>query len=191
MKREAEVSRKSLETEINLQLNLDGEGKLIGETGLRFFDHLLNQLIFYSQIDLEIKARWDLKHHLIEDTMYLLGKALSEALGDRRGIKRYGWAVTPMDEVLVLTAVDLGGRTHYSVELNLDGVVEGINVSDLGHGIEALSRGLSATIHVLVLRPGNGHHQIEAVFKSLGLSLREAVSLHSSNTLSTKGVLDL
>ena len=188
---EVSLRRESGETRIEVELTLYGRGGLEGGTGLGFFDHMLEQLAFYSGMDLRVWAEWDLAHHLIEDLMYLLGKAVAEALGDRRGIRRFGWSAVPMDESLVLTSVDLGGRVYSSVDFSLQGQVEGVDVSDLAHGVESLARGLGATVHLLVLRRGNPHHVVEAGFKSLGMSLRTALERTGGEVRSTKGVLDL
>lgn len=182
------LSRKTKETIITLGIELYGSGRMEGGTGLRFFDHMLEQLIFYSGMDLELHAKWDLQHHLMEDTMLLLGRALMEALGERKGIRRYGWSIVPMDESLVLTSIDLSGRPYYSSDLG-EGFVEGLSLSDLSHSIEALARGSLSTVHVVVLRRGNLHHVIEAAFKSLGLSLGQAKSRLGDEVRSTKGVL--
>ncbi len=190
MRDETRLMRKTKETNITITLNLYGSGIMEGGTGLRFFDHMIEQLVFYSGMDMRIEARWDLRHHLIEDAMFLLGKAISEQLGDREGIRRYGWAVVPMDESLVLTSIDLGGRTSYTSDLSFEGIVEGIDVRDISHGIEALARGSLSTIHIVVLRKGNSHHVLEAAFKSLGLSLGHAKVRTGEGIRSTKGVLD-
>ncbi len=183
------VSRKTKETEISLEVRAYGRGKLEGETGLKFFDHMLRTLVFYSEIDLSLEVKWDLSHHLMEDVMYLLGQALSKELGDRKGIARYGWSIVPMDESLALTSVDLGGRAYFVANLK-DGLVEGISVYDIMHSVESFARGALATIHVMILRKGNPHHMVEAAFKSLGISLRQALSM-DSGLKSTKGVIDV
>lgn len=184
----AKLSRKTKETVITLEIELYGRGKFGEGTGLRFFDHMLEQLAFYSGMDLELHAKWDLQHHLMEDTMFLLGRAVGEALGERKGIRRYGWSAIPMDESLVLTSIDLSGRPYYSSDLG-EGVVEGLSVSDLSHSIEAFARGSLSTIHVVVLRKGNLHHVVEAAFKSLGLSLNQAKGKEGEEVRSTKEVL--
>ncbi len=184
-----EVSRESAETRIRLRLELRGTGSLEGRTGLPFFDHMLEQLVFHSGIDLEVEAEWDLAHHLMEDLLFLLGRAISKGLGDRRGIARFGWSAIPMDESLIMTSVDLGGRVHFSCDLK-GGQVEGLAVDDLMHGIEALARGSLATIHVVAIRAGNLHHAVEATYKSLALSLAQAMG-PSPGLRSTKGVVDI
>ncbi len=183
------VSRRTRETKIDLTVNIYGKGELSGETGLTFFDHMLRTLVFYSGMDLKVEAEWDLSHHLIEDLMYLLGSSISKSLGERRGIARYGWSAIPMDESLVLTSVDLGGRPYFVDNLP-SGLVEGVSVRDLMHGIESLARGALATVHVVSLRGDNLHHLVEASFKSLGASLKQALQ-RVDGIISTKGVIDV
>ncbi len=184
------VSRATRETKISLEVSLYGKGEFKGGTGLTFFDHMLRTLTFYSGMDLSVEAEWDLSHHLMEDLMYLLGVSLSKGLGDRKGIARYGWSVVPMDESLVLTSVDLGGRPYFSSDIP-SGLVEGLSTEDLMHGVESFARGALATVHVVALRKGNLHHLVEASFKSLGLSLRQALQKVGSQIASVKGVIDV
>ncbi len=174
--RTARVKRRTAETNIVAEVNLDGEGVYDVATGIRFLDHMLATLSKHSLIDINLRAEGDLRHHVIEDVGIVLGRALSEALGERRGIRRFGYAITPMDEALALAAIDLVKRPKPVIKLRtkLD-AIEDIPVSELVHFLESLAMSLEAAVHVRVLAGEDDHHKVEAVFKALALALRQAI----------------
>jgi len=187
--REAEVVRETLETRVRVRVNLDGSGRVRSSTGIGFFDHMVETMMFYAGFDGEVEAaekRWVGGHHVIEDVGIALGEAVRRALGGS-SYARFGEAVTPMDEALVLASIDISGRPVAVVDMP-GGEVGGVMVEDLAHFIESLARSLAASIHVVTLRGGNTHHVVEAAFKSLGRALRAAVA-PSSRLESLKGVL--
>ncbi|HEY8344463.1 MAG TPA: imidazoleglycerol-phosphate dehydratase HisB [Bacillota bacterium] len=193
--RRAEVSRKTRETQISIELNLDGAGEYQVETGIGFFDHMLSHLAHQSLIDLKVQAKGDLQvdaHHTVEDVGILFGQALQEALGEKVGITRYGSAILPMDDALVLAAVDLSGRTYLDFAVPVDGQLGGYFDCELAKEFFfALSRS-GMNIHLRLLAGTNRHHILEAVFKVFGRALRAAVQLDPgrSGIPSTKGVLE-
>ena len=172
----ASVSRKTRETEIEITINLDGSGQSEIDSGIGFFDHMLEGFARHGFFDLKAQVKGDLGvdcHHTIEDTGIVLGRAIRQALGDKRGIRRYGSCILPMDEVLVLSAVDLSGRPY----LQFDPV------------FYALSYSAMMNLHVKMLTEGNCHHMIEAIFKAFAKALDQAVSFDPriEDVLSTKG----
>jgi imidazoleglycerol-phosphate dehydratase len=193
--REAVVKRKTKETEVTVELNLDGQGRYEIETGLPFFNHMLELFSRHGLFNLKVLAQGDIEvdaHHTVEDVGICLGCALTEALGDKRGINRYGSMFTPMDESLVLVALDLSGRPYFAY----DGGPVGESIAGFDSGLvpeflRALVNNARMTLHVRVLSGGDTHHTIEAVFKGFGMALRQAVSLDPRTTAvpSTKGVL--
>jgi len=190
--RVAEYSRKTRETEIYVKVNLDGRGEADVDTGFAFADHMLRSLAVHSLMDITVKAVGDLRHHVIEDAAICLGEAISRALGDRSGIRRFGYAIVPMDCSLATAAVDLGGRPYSRINLKLKGVaIEDTPYEDLYHFLESLASSLKANIHVQVHYGDNDHHKVEAAFKALALSLREAVSIdpRRRGIPSAKGVI--
>lgn len=175
--RNAIVIRKTKETDITVEVNIDGTGKSEPNTGIRFLDHMLDSLSTHSLMDIKVKATGDLQHHLVEDVAITLGKAVSQALGDRRGIRRFGDAIVPMDDGLALAAVDLVKRPYSSIELKLERVLlEDAPREDLEHFFTSIATALEATIHVKVVDGKNDHHKYEAAVKAPALSLREAAS---------------
>src|SRR3989344_1957178 len=191
----ATIERKTKETEVSISCNLDGQGIFSIDTGINFFNHMLEQLSKHSLVDLDIKAKGDLKvddHHTIEDVGITLGETLLKALGERKGIKRYGFLL-PMDDTLVEVAIDLGGRPY--LVFNCDFKRE--KVGDLPtemveHFFRSVAESLKANIHINVKYSKNEHHKIEAIFKAFAKSLRMAVEADSrqKNKLpSTKGIL--
>ena len=195
MERRAVVNRKTRETDIALELNLDGSGKYEIDTGIGFFDHMLSGFARHGFFDLKLKVTGDLEvdcHHTIEDTGIVLGKAIVEALGDKAGIKRYGHFLLPMDECRVLSAVDLCGRPYLSWDAEF--TVPRLGDMDTEMAKEffyAVSYAAAMNLHLKVLTPGNNHHMMEAMFKAFGKALDMAVSPESRTTevLSTKGSL--
>jgi len=189
------AKRKTRETDVAVKLDLDGSGRADVDTGLGFFDHMLELLAGHGMFGLEVHARGDLKtggHHTVEDVGICMGTALAEALGDKSGITRYGNMLAPMDESLVLVAVDLSGRPY----LAYDGgpvaeSIAGFDSSLVAEFFRALSNNARMTLHIQVMTGGDAHHTIEAVFKAFGKALRQAVSfdLRAAGIPSTKGVL--
>lgn len=193
--RRATVKRSTKESSVEVELSLDGTGKISVETGVPFFDHMLSQLGKHSGFDLTVKTKGDTDvdaHHTVEDTSLAFGQALREALGDKSGIRRFGDALVPLDEVLVQAAVDLSGRP-YLVHRQPE-IVELIGTFDttLGKHIwESIVAEARIGLHIRVLEGRNAHHVLEAQFKAVARSFREAVTLDSRVTgiPSTKGVL--
>ena len=171
------VSRKTAETSIDVEVNLDGEGISDVSTGVKFLDHMLVSLATHSLIDMKVKAEGDLTHHILEDVAICLGEAVLKALGEARGIRRFGSAIVPMDCSLAFAAIDLSRRPYVKVDLKLRGKkIEDMPCENIIHFIESLTNALRANIHVWVEYGSNDHHKVEAAFKALALSLREAVS---------------
>jgi imidazoleglycerol-phosphate dehydratase len=179
MIRTAEISRRTAETEITLALTVEGQGRADIQTGIGFFDHMLTLFAKHSLMDLRVTAKGDLHvdcHHTVEDTGIVLGQALREALGDKKGIVRYGWAYVPMDETLARVAVDLSGRAY--LEHRVPSGVEPIgnfSFQLVEEFLRAVSHNLLANIHVEVLYGRDAHHMAEAVFKALARALDAAM----------------
>lgn len=195
MDRSFKVERRTSETEISLDLQLDGSGKADISTGIGFFDHMLLSFAKHGFFDLTCKVNGDLQvdcHHTIEDTGIVLGKAIKEALGDKKGIKRYGSFILPMDEALVLCAIDLSGRPYFSYELPLTvDRVGGMDTEMVKEFFYAISYGAEMNLHIKLLHGSNNHHIIEAAFKAFAKALDEATTKDNriSDVLSTKGKL--
>jgi imidazoleglycerol-phosphate dehydratase len=195
MTRAAEIDRKTAETEINLTLALDGTGAGARDTGVGFFDHMLDLLARHGHLDLTVQARGDLDtgaHHTVEDIGICLGQALHEALGDRAGITRFGQATIPMDEARVSCAIDISGRGLCAFEVPLPpGATGTFDHELLEEFCRALALNAKLTLHLTAERGTNAHHVIEATFKSLARALRGAVALDASErgVPSTKGTL--
>jgi imidazoleglycerol-phosphate dehydratase len=194
--RRAQAERSTQETRVQAEIDLDGQGRYQVSTGVGMLDHLLEQLARHGLFDITIEARGDLDreaHHLVEDVGLVLGQALDRALGERRGIVRFGHAFAPMDEALALAAVDLGGRPHASVEAAFRRESLGALPTELiGHLLSALAQGGRLTLHVRLLAGENDHHRAEAIFKALALALRQATRLEprlEGELPSTKGVI--
>jgi imidazoleglycerol-phosphate dehydratase len=193
--RTAQIRRETGETKITLGLNLDGAGLAQLSTGVGFFDHMLNLLARHSLIDLDVEAQGDLHvdaHHTVEDVGICFGKALVQALGDKAGIRRYGWAVLPMDETLVTSALDLSGRAFCVWNVNLQPEMLGtFNASLAEEFWRAVAGSGLMNLHVLCHYGRNSHHMIEAVFKANARALRQAVEIdpRGAGVPSTKGIL--
>ncbi|HIU03560.1 MAG TPA: imidazoleglycerol-phosphate dehydratase HisB [Candidatus Onthocola gallistercoris] len=193
--RKAAIARKTSETDIVMQLDLDGSGQAKIETGIGFFDHMLNSFARHGLFDLELHVKGDIHvdcHHTIEDTGIVLGEALRKAIGDKKGIRRFGECILPMDDALVLTALDLSGRPYLGFELPL--TVERVGAMDTEMVREffyAVSYGAGMNLHIRLLSGTNNHHIIEAAFKSFAKALDMAVTVDSriTDVLSTKGSL--
>lgn len=172
------LQRKTKETEVTLELNLDGTGEAEVSTGIGFFDHMLTLMAHHASFDLRLDARGDLEvdqHHTVEDVGLCLGKALRETLGDKRGINRYGWTLLPMDEALCLVALDLSGRPHLSCDVELPvQLIADFDPTCVKEFLQAATSEGGMTLHVKSLGGENPHHILESVFKGLGRALREA-----------------
>jgi imidazoleglycerol-phosphate dehydratase len=178
--RRAVIERTTTETSIALKIVLDGKGRYRVRTGIRFLDHMLELVARHGAFDLQIEATGDLdvdQHHTVEDLGIALGEAVSAALGTRRGINRAGYFVMPMDETLAVAAVDLGGRPHAAVDLNMRTLKVGDLQAELVHDFfEGFAIGARANVHVKVLYGRSSHHHVEAVFKAFARALRVACS---------------
>ena len=175
--RKAVVRRKTKETDVKVEVFLDGTGRAEVSTGVRFLDHMLDAFATHSMIDLKVKGEGDLQHHIVEDVALTLGKALNKALGDRAGLRRFGYAVVPMDDALVVAAVDLVRRPYPSIQLQLERtMVEDAPREELEHFLPSLTTSLQATIHVRVLDGRNDHHKMEAGIKAFALAMRDAAT---------------
>ncbi len=179
--RDAEIKRETRETQVSAKISLDGTGESSVSTGVPFFDHLLRTLAIHSGINLTVQASGDLKHHIIEDTGICLGNALQKALGNRAGIRRFGYAIVPMDDALATAAVDLATRPYAKIDLGMtSNYVEDIGKQELLHFLETLSTSMAATVHMQVQYGLNDHHKVEAAIKALALSLRDAITIVQS-----------
>lgn len=195
MGRQAKVVRNTKETQIGIKLNLDGTGTYRIHTGVGFFDHMLEGFARHGLFDLEIDVKGDLEvdcHHTVEDTGIALGQAIREALGEKKGIRRYGSRILPMDEVLVLCALDLGGRPYYrsDVEFPTERIGD-LDAEMVREFFYAVSYSAAMNLHFKMLDGGNSHHMAEAMFKAFAKALDEAVSVDPriTDVLSTKGTL--
>jgi len=194
--REAEVYRKTGETEVRVRLNLDGTGKNEIRTGVGFLDHMLELFARHGRFDLEVECKGDLQtddHHSVEDTGIALGEAFDRALGEKRGIRRYGQRLLPMDESLILCAVDLSGRCFLGYEMEIPAEKVGTFDTELGEEFfQAFVRNARCTLHLRQLAGRNSHHLLEGAFKSAAWALREAVEIDPAlkdEIPSTKGML--
>jgi len=194
--RRALIDRRTTETQIALKLRLDGAGRYRVRTGVRFLDHMLELFARHGAFDLELAATGDLdvdQHHTVEDVGIALGEAVSQALGDRRGINRAGYFVMPMDETLAVAAIDLGGRPHTVVDLKVTVRTVGDLQTELVHDFfEGFAMSARANVHMKVLYGRSNHHKIEAVFKAFGRALRVACAKDKRLARmlpSTKGLL--
>lgn len=195
MSRTGEAKRVTGETDVRVRVDLDGSGASTISTGVGFFDHMLTLLARHALLDLEVEADGDLEtgsHHTVEDVGITLGQALTEALGDRRGIERYGSSLVPMDECLVQVALDLSGRPFLALDLPLPTtVIGGFETELVGEFLRGLANHAGLTLHVRLLAPGNAHHAIEGTFKAVARALAVAVAINPRVTgvPSTKGSL--
>ena len=194
-KRDATVQRKTKETDVRVSLNLDGDGKSRIDTGLPFLDHMLELLAKHGLFDLEVKCKGDLEiddHHSVEDIAITLGQALKTALGDKRGISRYGSAIVPMDEALCGCAIDLSGRffLHYEIPTRRQ-KIGNFSVELAEHFWRSLAETAQFNLHMDLIRGRNTHHILESTFKAFARTLRQAVELDPRMTgvPSTKGSL--
>ena len=179
--RRATVRRETRETTVSVELALDGSGRYQVSTGIGMLDHMLEQLARHGLFDITVDAKGDIErdpHHLVEDVGLVLGQALNQALGERRGIVRFGHAIVPLDEALALVAVDLGGRGHAGIQLNFEREMLGqLPTENIRHFLAAFASEGRLNLHVRELAGENDHHRVEAAFKALALSLRQAVTI--------------
>lgn len=195
MNRVAAVNRETAETKIALQLNLDGTGNGAIDSGIGFFDHMLNLMVVHGQLDLDLRCDGDLEvdgHHSVEDIGIALGDAFREAIGDKKGICRYGTFYLPMDESLAFVTLDISGRSFLVYDGGeMSSMVGGFDTELTEEFLRAFAMHAGITLHVKVLYGTNTHHKIEAIFKALGHALRIAVSQDPKVTgvPSTKGML--
>lgn len=194
-KRVAKIERITNETKIKLELNLDGTGKTEIKTGIGFLDHMLNLWAFHGLFDLKIKCSGDLEidaHHTTEDIAIVLGSALAKAVGEKKGISRYGHAYVPMDEALIRAALDLSGRFEFVFSGDFSQQTIGqLDTQMITHFFRSLAMSSGMTLHMVILYGINDHHKCEGLFKALGRALRVAVELDPRRTevVSTKGTL--
>ena len=194
-KRVAKIERITNETKIKLELNLDGSGKTEIKTGIGFLDHMLNLWAFHGLFDLKIKCSGDLEidaHHTTEDIAIVLGSALAKAVGEKKGISRYGHAYVPMDEALIRAALDLSGRSEFvfSGEFSQQTIGQ-LDTQMITHFFRSLAMSSGMTLHMVILYGINDHHKCEGLFKALGRAIRVAVESDPRRTevVSTKGTL--
>jgi imidazoleglycerol-phosphate dehydratase len=192
--RTATVTRATRETSIRVTLDLDGTGKTAVKTGIGFLDHLLDALGRHARFDLALTCEGDLQvddHHTAEDCALALGEALDRALGERRGVNRFGWSLAPLDEALARAVVDLSGRPFADVGLGLRReAIGGLACENIAHVLRSLATPGRMTLHVDVLKGENDHHRAEAAFKATALALRQAVAQSGFDDVpSTKGTL--
>ena len=193
MKRISQINRKTNETNTILDIDLDGEGISNIQTNIGFFNHMIDLLAFHSNININLNADGDIDvcdHHLIEDVGIALGKCMNEALGERRGIKRYGTFFLPMDEALVMVSVDISGRSY----LHFEGDFKRENIGDFSTEMvkeffRAVAFNAGITLHIRVLYGENDHHKIEGIFKAFGRALKEAITIEGNSIPTSKGVL--
>ncbi len=195
MNRVGTYSRKTNETQIDITFNIDGKGKVNIDTGIGFFDHMLNNFARHGLFDLDVKVKGDLFvdcHHTIEDTGIALGIAIKQALGDKKSIKRYGSVILPMDESLVLCSLDLSGRPYlnFDAEFTVDKVGE-FDTEMVKEFFHAIAYAVGMNLHIKMLESGNNHHMIEGIFKAFSKSLDNATMIDEriEDVLSTKGSL--
>lgn len=193
MKRYSEVKRKTAETSISLSLNIDGSGDFTGSSCIPFFDHMLNLWSHHGKVSLGLSCEGDLEvdgHHTIEDIGICLGQCIQEALGEKRGINRYGWAVVPMDEALAMVALDISGRPFLEYDVHFTSQRTGSFDAEL---VEEFFRALciraGITMHIRLISGRNTHHIIEAVFKAFARAFKEAVQISGDSVPSTKGMI--
>ena len=195
MSRKGRVARTTKESDVLVEINLDGTGEVTVDTSVPFYDHMLSQLGKHGAFDLNVKTKGDIsvdEHHTIEDTALALGTAFKEALGDKSGIRRYGDATLPLDEVLVRAAVDLSGRPYLvHSETEIAPMIGTYDTTLTKHIWESFVNSADITLHIKVLEGRNAHHVVEAQFKAVARALRDAVAFDAKSVgiPSTKGVL--
>jgi imidazoleglycerol-phosphate dehydratase len=192
--REASMTRQTRETTVNVEIRLDGSGEASIDTGIGFFNHMLETLCKHAMFDMKVSARGDLHvdaHHLVEDVGIVIGKCVDEALGERVGIARFGHAIVPMDDALILVAVDLSGRSylHWDVEMK-QSFIGSFNATTIEWFFKALCDNAGMNLHVVKLAGKDAHHIVEAIFKAFACAIRQAVAPSGIEAIpSTKGKL--
>ncbi len=191
--RSFQTSRKTKETDIQIEIELDGSGKADISTGIGFFDHMLTALCVHAGLDLLVLAKGDLQvdcHHTVEDIGIVLGDALAGALGDKSGIERYGFFYAPLDESLALCSIDISGRPYLVFQCPFDRAFVGELETDMiKEFFRALATRAGITLHINLMYGANDHHKAEAVFKAFAHALKAAIQSNGKGALSTKGVL--
>lgn len=194
IQRTSKLNRDTNETQISIEINIDGQGNSKIKTGNGMFDHLLSQISRHGLIDIKLSAKGDVEvgwHHLVEDVGILFGRALKDAVGEAKGITRTAHSYVPLDEALALSVVDFGGRGYSEIDARLtDSDLGGLSGSLVTHFLEAISREGGFNLHVIVISGVNNHHKAEAIFKSLARSMRKALTLDprlKNKVPSTKG----
>lgn len=194
MKRKGFLKRKTKETEIEVEVNLEGKGNYKIETPVGFLNHMLELFSKFSGFDLKIKAKGDIDvdtHHIVEDTGICLGSAIKEALGDKKGIRRFGFSSVPMDEALVNISIDISGRPYFVFNVPIIKGREGsFEIEDAKEFLKGFVNHLGLTLHINLVYGENLHHIIEGIFKGLALALKEAVKIEGKDIPSTKGKID-
>lgn len=193
MKRLSQISRKTNETNINLKINLDGNGTSVVKTEVGFLNHMISLLAFHSNIDIELDSKGDIEvcdHHLIEDIGIALGRSINEALGDKKGIKRYGTFFLPMDESLVMVSLDISGRSylHFEAGFNRESIGN-FSTEMVKEFFRAVAFNAGITLYIKVLYGENDHHKIEGIFKCVGRALKEAINIEGNIIPSSKGII--
>jgi imidazoleglycerol-phosphate dehydratase len=190
--RKQKMNRKTSETDIKISLNLDGEGKFNVQTGIEFFDHMLDSFAKHGRFDLEVVAKGDTgvdDHHTVEDVGILLGEIFNKAIGDKKGIKRMAHAIIPMDDALATVAVDISGRNYSVLNFKFKKAKVGdLSTENIGHFFTSFANSAKININAKV-EGKNDHHKIEALFKSFAQALKEASMIEHDSIPSTKGVL--
>ena len=191
--RTVSLNRKTTETDISIELNLDGKGKYNISTGIGFFDHMLELFSKHSLIDINLMAKGDTHidfHHTVEDVGIILGQAINQALGDKKGIARYGFFILPMDEALVESVIDFGGRVYfeYDVELYSESVGQ-FDTELIEEFFKAFCDNAKVNLHIIKKSGKNSHHILEGVFKSVARAIKAAIKIENDEIPSTKGVL--
>lgn len=195
MSRTASITRKTGETDITVSINLDGTGKTDIDTGIGFFDHMLDAFGRHGLFDLEVKVKGDLNvdgHHSVEDTGIVLGQAIAKAVGDKKGIKRYGSMILPMDEACAMSAVDLCGRPYFVMDAEFTAPMVGdFDTQLVNEFFYSVSYGAMMNLHLKLFSGSNDHHKIEAMFKAFAKAMDQATMFDEriTDVLSTKGTL--
>jgi imidazoleglycerol-phosphate dehydratase len=192
MKREARISRKTEETEVEINLCIDGRGKAEISTPVGFFNHMLETIAKHGNFDLEVQAKGDIEvdfHHIIEDIGIVLGKTFLKALGEKRGIKRFASSVVPMDDALTLCSIDIGGRPYFYYNLSVNGKLGSMDIEVIEEFFRVFSYNALINLYIDGLHGKNAHHIIESAFKAFSLTLKQAARIEGDTIPSTKGVL--
>ncbi|MFW9825306.1 MAG: imidazoleglycerol-phosphate dehydratase HisB [Candidatus Thorarchaeota archaeon] len=190
MDRTAKIIRKTSETNLSIELNLDGSGENNVDSSLKFIDHMLRILAKHSNCDLNVSANGDLTHHIVEDIGIALGECFQKALGDKKGINRYGFALIPMDETLARCALDFSGRQSLILNLNLkECEIEDVATEDITHFFTSFVENAKMNLHLEILYGEDQHHKVEAAFKALARAIKQAKIIVTDDIPSTKGIL--